>query len=40
MEVLQLKKIVEKNKEDKIYSVVGGGDTVSLINSLNAFETL
>ena len=32
------KKIVEKNKEDKIYSVVGGGDTVSLINSLNAFK--
>ncbi|WP_440677899.1 phosphoglycerate kinase [Candidatus Pelagibacter sp. HIMB1611] len=30
------KKIVEKYKEDKIYSVVGGGDTVSLINSLNA----
>ena len=32
------KKIVEKNKEDKIYSVVGGGDTVSLINSLNAVK--
>ena len=30
------KKIIEKNKENKIYSVVGGGDTVSLINSLNA----
>ncbi len=32
------KKIVEKNKENKIYSVVGGGDTVSLINSLNALK--
>jgi phosphoglycerate kinase len=32
------KKIVEKNKENKIYSVVGGGDTVSLINSLNAVK--
>ena len=32
------KKIVEKYKEDKIYSVVGGGDTVSLINSLNAVK--
>ena len=32
------KKILEKNKENKIYSVVGGGDTVSLINSLNAVQ--
>ena len=32
------KKIIEKNKENKIFSVVGGGDTVSLINSLNAFK--
>ena len=32
------KKIVEKYKEDKIYSVVGGGDTVSFINSLNAVK--
>ena len=32
------KKIIEKNKENKIYSVVGGGDTVSLINSLNAVK--
>ena len=29
------KKIIEKNKENKIFSVVGGGDTVSLLNSLN-----
>ena len=30
------KKIIEKNVANKIYSVVGGGDTVSLINSLDA----
>ena len=29
------KKIIENNKSNKIFSVVGGGDTVSLINSLN-----
>ncbi len=29
-------KIIENNKRNEIYSVVGGGDTVSLINSLNA----
>ncbi len=29
------KKIIENNKSDKIYSVVGGGDTVSFLNSLN-----
>ncbi len=32
------KKIIEKNKENKIYSVVGGGDTVSLVNSLNILK--
>ena len=31
-------KIIENNKADKIYSVVGGGDTVSLLNSLNAID--
>ncbi len=30
------KKMIENNKENKIFSVAGGGDTVSLINSLNA----
>ncbi len=30
------KKIIEKNKANKIFSVAGGGDTVSLLNSLNA----
>ena len=29
-------KIIENNKRNEIYSVVGGGDTVSLISSLNA----
>ncbi len=30
------KKIIEKNKANKIFSVAGGGDTVSLLNNLNA----
>ena len=29
-------KIVENNKSNKIYSVAGGGDTVSLLNKINA----
>ena len=29
------RKIVEKNKVNKIFSVVGGGDTVSFLNNLN-----
>jgi len=32
------KKITENNKSNKIYSVVGGGDTVSLLNSLNSIN--
>jgi len=32
------KKIIENNKSNKIYSVAGGGDTVSLLNSLNAVK--
>ena len=32
------KKIVENNKSGKIYSVAGGGDTVSLLNSLNSIN--
>ncbi|MDA9665534.1 phosphoglycerate kinase [Candidatus Pelagibacter sp.] len=32
------KKIVENNKSNKIYSVAGGGDTVSLLNSLDAIR--
>jgi phosphoglycerate kinase len=33
------KKIVEKNKNNTIYSVVGGGDTVALLNNLNLFNS-
>ncbi len=33
------KKIVEKNNTNTIYSVAGGGDTVSLLNKLNAAST-
>jgi len=32
------KKITENNKSNKIYSVAGGGDTVSLLNSLNSIK--
>ena len=32
------KKIIEKNKAHTIYSVAGGGDTVSLLNSLGAIN--
>ncbi|MDA7576563.1 phosphoglycerate kinase [Candidatus Pelagibacter sp.] len=31
-------KIVENNKSNKIYSVAGGGDTVSFLNSLNVIN--
>ena len=30
------KKIIENNKANKLFSVAGGGDTVSLLNKLNA----
>ena len=33
-----VKKIIEKNKANTIYSVAGGGDTVALLNSLDAFN--
>ena len=32
------KKIIEKNKNNTIYSVAGGGDTVALLNNLNVFN--
>ena len=32
------KAIVKKNKENKIYSVIGGGDTIALINQLNVIQ--
>ena len=32
------KTIAEKNKEKSIYSVVGGGDTIALINQINAID--
>ncbi|MDA7733997.1 phosphoglycerate kinase [Candidatus Pelagibacter sp.] len=32
------KKIIKNSKSNKIYSVAGGGDTVSLLNSLNALN--
>ena len=32
------KAITKKNKDSSIYSVVGGGDTIALINQINAIE--
>ena len=32
------KKIIQNNKSNKIYSVAGGGDTVSLLNSLDSIN--
>ncbi len=34
------KKIAEKNKSNEIFSVAGGGDTVSLINNIGIFNSL
>ena len=33
-----MKKIIEKNKANTIYSVAGGGDTVALLNSVGAVD--
>ena len=40
MEVMKLQKeIVKKNKDlNSIYSVIGGGDTIALINQINLAE--
>ena len=32
------KTIIKKNKEKSIYSVVGGGDTIALINQINSIQ--
>ena len=33
-----VKKIVEKNKNNSIYSIAGGGDTIAVLNQLNAID--
>ncbi len=33
------KKIIENNKKNKIFSVIGGGDTVSLLNRIKAVDS-
>ena len=30
--------MIKKNKDNSIYSVVGGGDTVAVVNQLNAIK--
>ena len=32
------KKIIQKNKKNLIYSVAGGGDTIALLNQMNAID--
>ena len=32
------KKIVEKNKNDSIYSIAGGGDTIAFLNQINVTD--
>ncbi len=32
------KKIVEKNKNNSIYSIVGGGDTIAVLNQINVID--
>ena len=32
------KKIVEKNKNNLIYSIVGGGDTIAVLNQINVID--
>ena len=32
------KKIIEKNKKDQVYSVAGGGDTIAVLNQINAIN--
>ena len=34
------KSIIKKNKNKSIYSVVGGGDTIAVINQINAIKIL
>ena len=35
---LQKQLFFKKNKNDSIFSVVGGGDTVAVVNQLNAIK--
>ena len=32
------KKIVEKNEKNQIYSIAGGGDTIAVLNQMNAID--
>ena len=38
MVVTKLQAIIKKNKNNSIYSVVGGGDTMALLNKLNSIQ--
>ena len=36
--IQSIKNIIEKNKDNSIYSVAGGGDTIAVLNQINAIE--
>ena len=38
MEVMKLQKQLLKNRDGSIYSVLGGGDTIALINQINLIQ--
>ena len=38
MAVLRLQKIIEKNKNNQIYSVAGGGDTIAVLNKMKSIN--
>ena len=38
MVVMKYKKNIEKNKINQIYSIAGGGDTIAVLNQINAVD--
>ena len=39
MAVTKLQKLSQKNKDNSLYSVVGGGDTIALINKIKLIDS-
>ena len=39
MAVTKLQKLSQKNKNNSLYSVVGGGDTIALINKIKLIDS-
>ena len=34
----EITKIIEKNEKNQIYSIAGGGDTIAVLNQMNAVD--